>query len=106
MVSSTLRLREIGDGRCTDGSSIRHDTSLRILASRLSVLMPREPTPSVRTMVAGTIRTSWPASLAASATENASEQVSSTTRLGGYFFSRPFNLAVRSEEHTSELQSP
>ena len=52
-------------GMCTDGSSIRHDASLNTRASRTSFFSPRWPTPSDRTSVAATTRTSWPARWAA-----------------------------------------
>jgi hypothetical protein len=73
--------------------AIRQETSLRFRASRTSVFKPRAPTPSARTKVAGTTFTSCPHSSAASATENASAQLSTTTRLFGlrakYFFNEP-----------------
>jgi hypothetical protein len=77
-----LSSRASVDGMCTDGRSIRHDTSLSTRASFWSFLTPREPTPNVFTSVAGTTRTSWPAAIAASATRNASALVSRITRLG------------------------
>jgi hypothetical protein len=55
---------------------MRVDTALSALASRLSVLVRRAPTPNVRTSVAGTTRTSWPAALAWSAMRNDSAAVS------------------------------
>jgi hypothetical protein len=78
-----LRSRAARLGTCTDGRSMRHDTSLRIRASRRSVFSRLAPTPSARTKVAGTTRTSCPTARAASATANASLQVSTTTRLVG-----------------------
>jgi hypothetical protein len=68
--------RERAEGMCTEGRSMRVDTALSALASRLSVLVRRAPTPNVRTSVAGTTRTSWPAALAWSAMRNDSAAVS------------------------------
>jgi len=75
--------RERAEGMCTEGSSIRVDTSLSARASRLSVFVRRPPTPNVRTKVAGTTRTSWPAALAWSAMRNDSAAVSRITRQRG-----------------------
>jgi len=53
-----LRSRDSVDATCTDGRSIRHDTSLSLRASRLSVFIPRSPTPRALTNVAATTRVS------------------------------------------------
>ena len=66
-------------GMCTDGRSIRHEASLNVRASPTSFFSPRCPTPSVRTSVAGTTRTSCPCCRAAPASRNASVQVSTIT---------------------------
>src|SRR6267142_654121 len=67
-------------GMCTEGRSIRQETSLSALASRRSVFVLRAPTPRLRTSVAGTTLTSCPALFAASAMRNASAAVSRITR--------------------------
>src|SRR5678815_2875520 len=60
-----LSSRDAGVGMCTDGRSMRHDTSLNVRASRWSVLIPRAPTPSDFTSDDATTRTSWPQAFAA-----------------------------------------
>ena len=85
-VHADFQVRDTSLGMWTDGKSMRVETSLRIRASRRSVLTPRAPTPSDGTSVAGTTRTSCPNSRARSAILKASVDVSMTTRLGGRFF--------------------
>lgn len=63
------------------GRSIRHETSLRIRASRRSVFNRLAPTPRERTNVAGATRMSCPTASVAS--PPASLHVSTTTRLRG-----------------------
>src|SRR5207245_3208042 len=53
--------RDLALGMCTEGRSIRQETSLSVRASRRSVLVLRAPTPKLRTSVAGTTLTSCPA---------------------------------------------
>src|SRR5262244_2227839 len=74
------------EGMCTEGRSIRQDTSLSARASFLSVLTRRTPTPKDFTRVAGTTRTWCPSCVAVSATAKASAEVSNTTRPAGRFF--------------------
>jgi four helix bundle protein len=57
---SDLVCRDQCEGTCTEGKSMRQDTSLSARASRRSFFIPRAPTPSVFASVAGTTRTSWP----------------------------------------------
>lgn len=82
ILHSVLRSRERAERKCTVGRSMRLDTSLSTCASRLSVFSRRAPTPTVRTRLPGTTRTSWPARCAAAATAYDAAHVSITTRLG------------------------
>jgi hypothetical protein len=86
--------RERALGMCTEGRSMRQETSLSTRASRTSVFVRRAPTPRLRTSVADTTRTSCPSVKAASAIPNASAQVSITTRLGGRLASSPGRRTV------------
>jgi hypothetical protein len=82
------------DGMWTDGTSVCHDALLSCCASHLVILDAALAHSEQSYQLAGTTRTWWPAASAASATLNASTEVSITMRLGAEVATSSVSLRV------------